>query len=69
MIPGTLAESCNFCIGDPTNPNAVWKNQHEKEVVEIMGKLLGIPNPSGYISSGGAEGNLAAIWWCKNKLV
>lgn len=34
-----------------------------------MGKLLGIPNVSGYITSGGTEGNLAAIWWCKNNLL
>jgi glutamate/tyrosine decarboxylase-like PLP-dependent enzyme len=48
---------------------AFWRNPHEKEVLDIMGKLLGIPNVSGYITSGGAEGNLAAIWWCKNNLL
>jgi len=33
-----------------------------------MGKLLGIPNVTGYMSSGGTEGNLAGIWWCKTNL-
>ena len=69
IIPGGLAESSNYCIGDPTDPQAFWRNPHEQEVIEIMGRLLGIPNVGGYLTSGGTEGNLAAIWWCKNNLV
>jgi len=34
-----------------------------------MGKLLGIRDVAGLMSSGGTEGNLAAIWWCKTNLV
>lgn len=34
-----------------------------------MGRILGIPNVAGYLTSGGTEGNLAAIWFCKNNLV
>ena len=33
-----------------------------------MGQLLGIQDVTGYMSSGGTEGNLAAIWWCKVNL-
>lgn len=33
-----------------------------------MGKLMGIQDAAGYMSSGGTEGNLAAIWWCKTNL-
>lgn len=42
IIPGSLADTFNFCNGDPSNPDAFWRNPHEKEVVELMGKLLGI---------------------------
>ena len=69
IIPGSLAETSNFCVGDPTNPQVLSRNPHEQEVIEIMGRLLGIPNAGGYMTSGGTEGNLAAIWWCKNNLV
>lgn len=68
IIPGSLADTYNFCYGDPSDPKALWGNPHEKEVVEIMGKLLGIQDVTGYMSSGGTEGNLAAIWWCKTNL-
>ena len=69
IIPGSLADTFNFCYGDPSDPNVAWRNPHERQVIEIMGKLLGIPNVSGYMTSGGTEGNLAAIWWCKMNLV
>ena len=42
IIPGSLADTFNFCSGDPSNPEAFWRNTHEKEIVELMGKLLGI---------------------------
>lgn len=56
-------------MGDPTDPRVLWRNPHEKEVIEVMGKLLGINDVSGYMTSGGTEGNLAAIWWCKTNLL
>ena len=34
IIPGSLADTFNFCNGDPTNPKAFWRNVHEKEVIE-----------------------------------
>lgn len=68
IIPGSLADTFNFCNGDPTHPESFWRNPHEKEVIELMGKLLGIRDVAGYMSSGGTEGNLAAIWWCKTNL-
>lgn len=68
IIPGSLAETFNYCSGDPTDPDTKWQNPHEQYVITQMGKLLGIPDVTGYMSSGGTEGNLAAIWWCKTNL-
>ena len=69
IIPESLADTYNHCSGDPTNHDSKERNPHEQEVIEIMGKLLGIPNVAGYLTSGGTEGNLAAIWFCKNNLI
>jgi glutamate/tyrosine decarboxylase-like PLP-dependent enzyme len=30
-----------------------------------MGKVMGIENPAGYVTSGGTEGNMACLWWCR----
>lgn len=69
IIPGSLSDNFNFCYGDPSDPKVAWRNPHERQVVEIMGKLLGIDPVSGYMTSGGSEANLAAIWWCKLNLI
>lgn len=69
IIPGSLADTFNFCYGDPSDPKVTWRNPHERDVIEIMGKLMGIQDVSGYMTSGGTEGNLAAIWWCKTNLL
>eukprot|EP00347_Sterkiella_histriomuscorum_P004325 403360874 len=68
IIPGSLADNFNFCYGDPSDPKVAWRNPHERQTVEIFGKILGIEDVSGYMTSGGSEANLAAIWWCKLNL-
>jgi len=69
IIPGTLADTFNFCYGDPSDPKVAWRNPHEKEVIEIFGRLLGIEEPSGYMTGCGSESNLACIWWSKLNLI
>ena len=69
IIPGSLSDNFNFCYGDPSDPKVAWRNPHEREVVEIFGRILGIENISGYMTSGGSEANLAAVWWCKLNLL
>ncbi|CDW74185.1 histidine decarboxylase [Stylonychia lemnae] len=65
IIPGTLSDNFNFCYGDPSDPKVAWRNPHEREVIEIFGRLLGIEDISGYMTSCGSESNLASIWWSK----
>ena len=69
LIPGTLCDAFNFSYGDPADPKARWRNPHEREVVEIFGKLLGIEDPSGYITSSGSEANYSCLWWSRLFLV
>jgi hypothetical protein len=69
IIPGTLSDNFNFCYGDPSDPKVAWRNPHEREVVEIFGRLLGIDDISGYMTSCGSESNLACIWWSKLNLL
>ncbi len=40
----------------------------ELDVMKTLGNYFGIEKPIGYITSGGTEGNLAGIWWCKRYL-
>ena len=35
----------------------------EREVIAILGNYLNIKSPTGYVTSGGTEGNMAALWW------
>ena len=65
IYQGSLCDYFNFCYGDPSDPGCRWRNPHEREVVEIMGKLVGMPDTSGYLTSGGSEANLSGLWWCK----
>ncbi len=65
IYQGSLSDNFNFCYGDPSDEKVKWRNPHERQVVEILGGLLGYENASGYMTSGGSEANLAAIWWCK----
>jgi hypothetical protein len=68
IIPGSLSDNFNFCYGDPSDPKVAWRNPHEREVIEIFGRMLGLDPVSGYLTSGGSEANLAAIWWSKLNL-
>ncbi|GAB4506896.1 MAG: hypothetical protein Fur0017_31490 [Anaerolineales bacterium] len=48
-------------------------NQLERQVIYMLGDLLGVKNPvekniDGYITSGGTEANLMGLWVGRNKL-
>ncbi|CDW77452.1 histidine decarboxylase [Stylonychia lemnae] len=60
-----MAESFDLSYGDPFDLNNPWKNPLEKEVVEILGKLLGFQDMSGYVTASECEANFSCIWWCK----
>jgi tyrosine decarboxylase/aspartate 1-decarboxylase len=50
-------------IGDPGLVNAT--EDIEKETISMLGKLLGLSKASGYIVTGGTEGNILAMWTAK----
>lgn len=35
----------------------------EREVIQILGKHFNIREPCGYVTNGGTEGNMSALWW------
>lgn len=60
-------------VGDPYSPADTYQmevKRYEVEVLEIVASLLGVPgrDAAGYVTSGGTEGNLAGLWWCKRWL-
>lgn len=71
IVPGSLCDKFLMCLGDPK----IWNMNEgyglhdcENEVIRMLGKHLEIEKPVGYITSGGTEGNLAGVWWCKRYL-
>ncbi len=51
--------------GDPGTYETVSKL--EREAVEYLGTITGLPEPSGYIASGGTESNIQAIRLARNR--
>ncbi|CDW74413.1 histidine decarboxylase [Stylonychia lemnae] len=64
IIPQSVAESFDFSYGDPFDTNNHWKNPCEQEVIEILGKLLGFNDMSGYVTASECEANFTCLWWC-----
>jgi glutamate/tyrosine decarboxylase-like PLP-dependent enzyme len=67
IIPNSMFEWQIFQVGDPWVDSLTYNNynQQEREVIEIVGKYLGMNSGEikGYVSSGGTEGNISAFWW------
>lgn len=72
IMPDSLAEMLILNVGDP------WKDSEsflmevkniEREVFNILGRVFSISDARGYITSGGTEANLAALWWAKRSLM
>jgi histidine decarboxylase len=72
IMPDSLAEMLILNVGNP------WKDSEsflmevkniEREVFNIFGRIFCISEARGYITSGGTEANLAALWWAKRSLM
>jgi hypothetical protein len=42
ITSGSLADTFNLALGDPSDIENIWRNPDEEEVIRIMGKLVGI---------------------------
>ncbi|MEF8776142.1 MAG: tyrosine decarboxylase MfnA [Haloarculaceae archaeon] len=51
--------------GDPGTYDAV--SDLEREAVETLGAIAGLPDPAGYVTSGGTEANIQAIRIARNR--
>ncbi|CDW85722.1 histidine decarboxylase [Stylonychia lemnae] len=69
IVPQSLSDIFNFSYGDPFDPKVPWRNPIEREVIEILGKLLGFEDMSGYVTSSECEANFSCLWWCKLNLL
>ncbi|CDW91298.1 histidine decarboxylase [Stylonychia lemnae] len=69
ISPQSLSDIFNFSYGDPFDPKVPWRNPVEREVIEILGKLLGFEDMSGYVTSSECEANFSCLWWCKLNLL
>ena len=66
----------NFFINNPGDPFFFSKNYlghtcvFEQEVIRILGQYYGLPadQARGFVTSGGTEGNFAALWWARDNL-
>lgn len=72
---GSFAEVFINNVGDPWQDSKSTDSHEikiiEREVIEILGKCFGLAkeHTRGYVTSGGTESNMAAIWWAKLKLM
>ncbi|NHN42414.1 tyrosine decarboxylase MfnA [Halorubellus sp. JP-L1] len=53
--------------GDPATYQSVA--DLETEVVEMLGDVVGVADPSGYVASGGTEANIQAVRMARNRAV
>ena len=51
--------------GDPTTYQEVATL--EREAVDMLGTITGLPNPEGYVTSGGTEANIQAVRIARNR--
>ncbi|SEN31468.1 tyrosine decarboxylase / aspartate 1-decarboxylase [Halorientalis persicus] len=51
--------------GDPGTYETV--SELENEAVEMLGTVTGLPNPAGYVTSGGTEANIQAVRIARNR--
>lgn len=68
--PNSLANVLLNNVGDPfkdSETSLMEVKRHEREVIIILEKYYGLkPNEArGYVTTGGTEGNFAALWWSK----
>ncbi|MBX3708867.1 MAG: hypothetical protein KIT56_04290 [Gammaproteobacteria bacterium] len=71
---GTLANVLLNNVGDPfkdSETSLLEVKKHEREIIAILEKFYGLPlnEARGYVTTGGTEGNFAALWWSKRYLI
>lgn len=72
--PGSLANVLINNVGDPfkdSETSLMEVKRHEREIISILEKYYGLAKNEarGYVTSGGTEGNFAALWWSKRFLI
>lgn len=72
--PNSLANVLLNNVGDPfkdSETSLMEVKVHEREVIAILERYYGLhPNEArGYVTTGGTEGNFAALWWSKRFLI
>ena len=72
--PGTLANVLLNNVGDPfkdSETSLMEVKKHEREVIAILERFYGLnkDDARGYVTTGGTEGNFAALWWSKRYLI
>jgi histidine decarboxylase len=72
--PGSLANVLLNNVGDPfkdSETSLMEVKGHERELIAILEKYYGLPKDGarGYVTTGGTEGNFAALWWSKRFLI
>lgn len=71
---GSLANVLLNNVGDPfkdSETSLMEVKKHEREVISILEQYYGVPKGEtrGYVTTGGTEGNFAALWWSKRYLI
>lgn len=61
-------------VGDPfkdSETSLMEVKKHEREVITLLSQYYGMPEKEmrGYVTTGGTEGNFAALWWSKRYVV
>lgn len=72
--PGSIANVLLNNVGDPfkdSETSLLEVKKHEREIITILEKFygLGTNEARGYVTTGGTEGNFAALWWSKRFLI
>lgn len=72
--PHSLANVLLNNVGDPfkdSETSLLEVKKHEREVLSILERYYGLKpgEARGYVTTGGTEGNFAALWWSKRYLI
>jgi histidine decarboxylase len=72
--PQSLADVLLNNVGDPfkdSETSLLEVKKHEREILTIIENYFGIEKEGakGYMTSGGTEGNFAALWWSRRYLI
>lgn len=71
---GSIANILLNNVGDPfkdSETSLLEVKKHEREIISILARYYGLNSDEikGYVTTGGTEGNFAALWWTKRYLI